>query len=108
MQTAEIIDAQASVENETYWRHHAQAQPQSKLSMSAYCKQHKVHYARFIYWSRKFAKPKSSALVKVQIKPAVKRDLNVDEIRCTLVFKNNSYLRIESLSVLKLILAELN
>lgn len=106
MKPTEILAQTPSTENEAYWKHHTQQCAESGLSKSAYCKQHDVHYPRFIYWSKKFTEQDPPNLMAIRIKPDVKTEKSADEIRCTLQLKHNICLRIESQQALFIVLAQ--
>lgn len=108
MKTAEPSTNPPLQENESYWQYHTQQYTESGLLKSTYCKQQDVNYPRFIYWSKKFTEQAWPDLVEVKIKPEIKSAKPIDEVRCTLLLKNNICLRIESQQALLTILAQLS
>ena len=88
----------------THWQMHYESMKLSKLSRSAYCRQHELNYDRFCYWIRK-QKPKTEdhkPLISVRLKP--EPIAHRQDIVCTLELKNGHALKIHDTQALALIL----
>jgi hypothetical protein len=97
---SENILAPKTIENEAFWKHHAESHQASGLTRKNYCRLNKVHYARFCYWSRKSSK-KSSSLIAVKLKD----DASIRQITvCTLTLSNGCSLQIHDQQTLFAIL----
>jgi hypothetical protein len=110
METAKIKFhvPKSSIEDEAFWKKHAEAHAASGISKSAYCHINKVDYPRFIYWSKKKVLANASgALVAVKLKPTI-NSLSSHTALCTLTLKSGGCLSVYDERVLPLILERLS
>lgn len=109
-------------EDQQFWQAHLSAFTVSGVNRRAYCRKHAVNYDRFTYWknrletcadkdtptqaSTKRSAPSLSALLPVQLKPAIQPSLPQDgaAILGSLLLKNGSVLRIHDAHALTILL----
>ena len=101
-----------SVENEAFWKLHFKQFKRSRLSKTAYARNHHLVLHRFMYWSRKFEtmKPVTHSVdhqdfIPVQLPTKAARDTPPPQILCTLRLTNGQQLLIHDESALKTCLA---
>ena len=96
--------AQSAVENEEFWKRHAELHKASGLTRTNYCRLHNVNYDRFGYWLSKWSH-QSSSLVAIKLKP---KDESIRQATlCTLSLSNGRTLQIHDQQSLSYILERL-
>lgn len=58
------------------WRRHLEARREGGGSTAAYCREHGLSYAQFMYWQRRLAPP-PKGLVPVRVAPGVSHTMMV-------------------------------
>ena len=98
------LPAQPVVEDEQFWKRHAELHKASGLTRTNYCRLHNVNYDRFGYWLGKWSQ-QSSSLVAIKLKP---KDEPIKQTTlCTLSFGNGRVLQIHDQQSLSYILERL-
>jgi len=85
-----------------HWKQHLAQWQKSKLSKTAYCKQHDLNYHRFLYWNKKF----SNAASLIPVKVAPPKNTNTSAL-CFLELPSGHKLCVQSREALLLVLEQL-
>src|SRR5437762_2453898 len=98
---SENILERKEIEDESFWKRHAELHQASGLTRRNYCRLNNVNYDRFGYWLGKFSS-QSSSLVAVKLKSenAITRQTTL----CTLNLSNGRALQIHDQQTLFTIL----
>ena len=89
---------------EPYWRQHYEAWRTSGLLKTAYCREHQLNYAGFMYWQKRFKENNDVSLIPVRLRvPSISND----KILCTLTLANGCLLKIYEREALEIILEKL-
>lgn len=62
----ESILKEINLSTHDHWKQHVEQWRQTKLSQTAYCKQHALNYHQFLYWKHKFLN-KVDGLIPVRL-----------------------------------------
>ena len=104
MKAAELSEnhlAPSTIENEIFWKRHAELHKTSGLTRKNYCSLNNVNYDRFGYWLGKFSS-QSSSLVAIKLKAD---DASTKQTTlCTLNLSNGRALQIHDQKTLFAIL----
>lgn len=98
---SENILAHKAIEDEAFWKRHAELHQASGLTRKNYCLLNNVNYDRFGYWLGKFSS-QSSSLVAIKLKS--ENVIAKQSTLCTLTFGNGRALQIHDQQTLFAIL----
>lgn len=93
---------QSIIEDEEFWKCHAEFYKESGLTRKKYCRLHNVNYHRLGYWLGKFKQGQSSSLISVKLKSS--DEASMQPTLCTLNLKGGHLLKIHDIQSLVVIL----
>lgn len=100
-ESSENILAHKAIEDESFWKHHAELHQASGLTRKKYCRLNNVNYVRFGYWLGKFSSQSSSLVaIKLKSEDVITRQPTL----CTLTLGNGRALQIHDQQTLFAIL----
>ncbi len=93
---------QSVIEDEEFWKRHAEFYNESGLTRKEYSRLHNVNYHRFGYWLGKVQQGRSHSLVSVKLKSS--DETPAQPTLCTLYLKSGHLLKIHDVQSLVVIL----